>query len=284
MSRLHPFAHAVVAPRPARRLLLVAVLAVAASAMAATAPGAVALRPAPSAADGYVALGDSYSSGTGTGRYVDERCRRSDAAFPAVVAAARPGTTLTSVACSGATVADVERDQLEALTPATALVTLTIGGNDAGFSRVVTRCALPMWVARCGPPVQNARRFLRATLPARLDALYAAIRRRAPVATVVVAGYPRLFNGIDCGPVTFFSRGDGRLLNGTADLLRDVLRDRARAAGFRFADVIPAFRGHAVCDDPEWLNGLSAPLRESFHPNAAGHAEGYAPAILAALR
>jgi lysophospholipase L1-like esterase len=234
-------------------------------------------------ADEYVALGDSYSSGTGTGTYVHTACRRSDAAYPATVAAARPGTTLTAVACSGATIADVHASQLEALTPSTALVTLTVGGNDAGFSKVIVRCALPMWAARCSPPVRKAQTFIRTTLPGRLDRLYAEIRRRAPAALVVVAGYPRLSNGIDCGPATFFSRGDGRLLNATADQLDAQIAARARAAGFRFADVVPAFRGHAICDDPEWLNGLSVPLRESFHPNAAGHAKGYAPAVLAQL-
>lgn len=234
-------------------------------------------------ADDYVALGDSYSSGTGTGVYVHTACRRSDAAYPAMVAAARPGSTLVAVACSGATTADVLATQVAALTRGTALVTLTVGGNDAGFAKVIVRCALPMWVARCSKPVATARAFIRATLPARLSALYAEIRRRAPTALVVVAGYPRLFNGIDCGPATFFSRGDQRLLNATADRLNRLIAARARAAGFRFADVVPAFRGHAICDDPEWLNGLSAPLRESFHPNAVGHAEGYAPAVLAQL-
>lgn len=244
---------------------------------------AVAPLAAASAADDYVALGDSYSSGLGAGAETDARCRRSSVAFPVLVAAARPGTTLTSVACAGARIPDVRSRQLVALTPATRLVTITVGGNDAGFTSVIARCALPMWVARCGRPVRRARRFVRDVLPARLDDLYAAVRRRAPAARVVVAGYPRLFNGIDCGPVTFFSRADQRLLNGTADLLRTTLRRRARAAGFAFADVTRAFRGHAVCDETEWLNGLSRPIRESFHPNADGHAAGYAPAVLAAL-
>ncbi|CAB4919980.1 unannotated protein [freshwater metagenome] len=260
--------------RPTRPTILLAVLL----ALGWIAAG----RIAEAAGSSYVALGDSYSSGLGTGAYVDRGCRRSTDAFPDRVAAARPGTALTSVACAGATTDDVLRRQLDALTTATSLVTLTIGGNDAGFTTVLVRCALPMWVARCGPPVERARRTIRRALPGRLDRLYAEIRRRAPAAIVVIAGYPRLFNGIDCGAATFFSRDDQRLLDGTADLLRDVTRGRARAAGFRFADVVPAFRGHAVCDRPEWLNGLSSPLRESFHPNAAGHAEGYAPAVLRA--
>lgn len=239
--------------------------------------------PARASAADYVALGDSYSSGLGAGEEQDHACRRTSVAFPVVIASRLPGTTLRSVACAGATIPDVLVRQIAALTPETTLVTITIGGNDAGFAKVLTRCALPAWVARCGPPVTRARRVVRAQLPARLERLYAEIRRRAPAARVVVAGYPRLFNGIDCGPATFFSRSDQRLLDGTADLLRDVLRSRATAAGFAFADVIPAFRSHAVCDDSEWLNGLSTPLRESFHPNATGHAEGYVPAVLAAI-
>lgn len=264
------------APRPRTPLVVLTLLVALACVLAPLAAAAA-------GAGRYVALGDSYSSGLGTGRYTDRTCRRSTAAFPTVVASARPGTRLVAVACSGATVADVRREQLAALTTDTALVTVTAGGNDAGFTKVLARCALPMWVARCAPPVERARDVVRRELPRRLDALYREIRRRAPAARVVVAGYPRLFNGIDCGPFTFFSRDDQRLLNAAADLLRAVLRARASAAGFAFADVAPAFRGHAVCDPVEWLNGLSRPLRESFHPNATGHARGYAPAVLAQI-
>lgn len=244
------------------------------------------LAPLAAAAAGarYVALGDSYSSGLGVRSYTDATCRRSPAAFPGVVAAALPGTTLVAVACAGAEVPDVRRDQLASLDASTTLATLTVGGNDAGFTAVLTRCALPSWVARCAPRVRRARAYVRDVLPKRLTGLFREIRRRAPAARVVVVGYPRLFNGIDCGAFTFFSPDDQRLLNGAADHLRSVLRSRARAAGFAFADVAAAFRGHAVCDDEEWLNGLSRPVRESFHPNAAGHVLGYAPAVLQAIR
>ena len=37
------------------------------------------------------------------------------------------------------------------------------------------------------------------------------------------------------------------------------------------------FVGHAVCDTTEWLNGLSSPTSESYHPNRTGHASGYLP-------
>ena len=44
-----------------------------------------------------------------------------------------------------------------------------------------------------------------------------------------------------------------------------------------FASPTSKFIGHAVCDDVEWLNGLSSPIVESYHPNKAGHANGYVP-------
>lgn len=66
-------------------------------------------------------------------------------------------------------------------------------------------------------------------------------------------------------------------LNESADLLRDVTQARVAAAGpnFRFVDAVGPFRGHGVCSQQEWLNGLSNPKGESLHPNVAGHSAGY---------
>ena len=65
----------------------------------------------------YVALGDSYSSGTGTRSYLADgtSCQRSTYAYPSLIAAAR-GYALNFRACSGAKVADVTNTQLGALT------------------------------------------------------------------------------------------------------------------------------------------------------------------------
>ena len=41
--------------------------------------------------------------------------------------------------------------------------------------------------------------------------------------------------------------------------------------GFTFVNPTSKFVGHAVCDNVEWLNGLSSPTTESYHPNIAGH-------------
>ncbi|WP_141014913.1 SGNH/GDSL hydrolase family protein [Nocardioides sambongensis] len=240
--------------------------------------------PAGAAAPSYVALGDSYSSGVGTRTYISSSgsCQRSSYAYPAKVAAQR-GYTLDFRACSGATVGTVTNSQLSALSSGTDYVTISVGGNDAGFADVLTECALPGWASNCGRAVDNAQAYIRNTLPGRLATLYGSIDSRAPGAVVVVVGYPRVFMGEDCNAATFFSPAEETRLNATADLLNSTLSRAAANRGFRFANPTSRFVGHAVCDDVEWINGFSNPISESYHPNRAGQASGYTPLVAGLL-
>lgn len=228
----------------------------------------------------YVALGDSYSSGTGTRSYISDgtSCQRSTAAFPSLIAAAR-SYSLNFRACSGAKIGDVTNTQLGALSSATAYVTISVGGNDAGFSDVLTTCATPWWAGNCGAAIDRAQAFIKNTLPGRLSTLYATIRSRAPQAKVVVVGYPRIFMGEDCNAGTWFSPAEMTRLNQTADLLNSTTSSVATTRGFSFADPTSRFVGHAVCDDVEWINGLSNPIGESYHPHKPGHSAGYTPTV-----
>lgn len=237
---------------------------------------------AQAAAGPYTALGDSYSSGVGTRTYYSDSgsCYRGPNAYPVQVAA-RLGATLTFAACSGAKVPDV-LNQLSSLNASTALVTVSVGGNDAGFADVITRCALP-WPWTCTSQITGANTYIRNTLPGSLDSLYNQIRAKAPNARVVVVGYPRLFNGEECNTGARISPGEQSSLNATADLLATTIGGRAAAHGFGFVDVRTAFTGHAVCDDVEWLNGLSNPVLESYHPNATGQTAGYTPLVASTL-
>ena len=236
--------------------------------------------PAHAAGSSYVALGDSYSSGTGTRTYISDgtSCQRSVYAYPSLLAASK-GYTLNFRACSGATTADVSSLQLGVLGTGTAYVSITVGGNDAGFADVLTTCAQPAWASDCYGAISRAQSIINNQLPARLTSLYSAIRTRAPHATVVVAGYPRIFNGEDCNALTWFSPTEESKLNATADLLNSRISTAAAAAGFSFANPTARFVGHAVCDDVAWINGLSSPVTESYHPNRSGHASGYAPVV-----
>jgi lysophospholipase L1-like esterase len=265
---------------PGRRPLLTAL----AAAVVAVAGSLPIVPPAQAATPSYVALGDSYSSGEGTRHYLVDGtdCDRSTYAYPSLLAAAK-GYALNFRACSGATVADVARDQLGALAASTRYVTISVGGNDARFSHVITECALPAWASNCRGAVSGAQHYIRTALPGSLSTLYASIRVKAPNATVVVVGYPKLFMGADCNALTWFSPKDEQLLNDTAVLLDDTIAAAAAAKAFAFVNPIDAFTGHAVCDHAEWINGLSHPVAESFHPNRAGQGSGYAPLVSTSL-
>jgi lysophospholipase L1-like esterase len=230
-------------------------------------------------AERYVALGDSYSSGTGTRTYFHSGCQRSVYAYPYLLSQQRANTQLVFSACSGAKTADVLNNQVSSLTTGTGIVTITIGGNDAGFSSVITECAKPEWASVCDTRVNEAQNFIRNTLPGRLNNVYSQIKSRSPAARVIVLGYPRIFMGVDCNGGTWFDSDDMVMLNQTADLLRDVTAARAAAYGFTFKDAIPPFIGHAVCSSSEWINGLSNPVGESYHPNRTGHSSGYLPLV-----
>ncbi len=235
---------------------------------------------ASAAAPSYVALGDSYSSGTGTRSYIADgtSCQRSTYASPSLIAAAR-GYALNFRACSGASIPDVTNNQLGALSAGTAYVTISVGGNDAGFADVITECALPWWAADCDGEINGAQAFINNQLPGQLSTLYGAIRTRAPAAQVVVVGYPRLFMGVDCNAGTWFTAHEMTRLNQTADLLNSRISAAAASRGFAFANPTSRFVGHAVCSSAEWINGLSWPITESFHPNRPGHAAGYTPTV-----
>jgi lysophospholipase L1-like esterase len=218
----------------------------------------------------YVALGDSYSSGVGTRVYYNDgsNCSRSPDAYGPLIAAAR-GYALNFQACSGAKTTDVNANQLGPLNGATNLVTITIGGNDAGFSTVITDCAA--YYFPCQGDINNANSFIKNRLPPLLDTTYNDIRSRATKAHVVVLGYPHLFtsDGQTCN-FNALTADHEKQLNGTADLLDSVVAARAKAHGFSYVDPRNAFLPHEVCSSSEWLNGQSWPLSESYHPNVSG--------------
>ena len=241
---------------------------------------------APAWATKYVSLGDSYSSGTGTRTYYDSNCQKSVYSYPYLLHNAHPTWTFVHAACSGATTSNLLSSQVSSVTSDTNWVTYTIGGNDAGFSSVITTCAQPSWASDCDGAINNAQAFIQNTLPGRLDQVNNAIKSRAPSAQVIALDYPRLFNGTDCNAFTWFSPSEETRLNQTADMLKNQVSAAATRAGanFLFRDVIPPFIGHAVCDggggsSTEWINGLSNPVGESYHPKITGHASGYYPVL-----
>jgi GDSL-like Lipase/Acylhydrolase family len=237
---------------------------------------ATAAAPAASA-DNYVALGDSFSSGVGTGSYtLSSSCRRGVYAYPWLVSQQRPNTSLTFVACSGATTDDVMTSQIGSVTGATNIVTVTIGGNDIGFSDLIIQCTL----SNCSSALDATRASLPTFLGPRLNTVYTAIRGRAMTASAVVLGYPRLFSSVGCFGTLGISATERTKANQLADALDQLSATRAAAAGLTYKSAIAHFTGHAVCSWSAWVNGLNLvrPV-ESYHPNRNGNSLGYAPLV-----
>ncbi|MEU8763747.1 SGNH/GDSL hydrolase family protein [Streptomyces sp. NPDC048659] len=243
--------------------------------------GAGAAQAAGSAAVDYVALGDSYSSGVGSGSYdsASGDCKRSTKAYPVLWKNANAPSSFAFTACSGARTGDVTAKQLGPLNTGTDLVSLTIGGNDAGFADVMTTCVTQS-EATCINRVNQAKGYVDSTLPGNLDSVYTAIRDKAPNAQVVVLGYPRFYQlGGSC--VAGLSENERRAINDASDYLNAATAKRAANHGFTFASVVPAFTGHEICSSgTAWLHSVNwLNIGESYHPTAAGQSGGYLPSF-----
>jgi lysophospholipase L1-like esterase len=235
--------------------------------------GIAAVLAAAAAGAGYVALGDSYSSGVGTGSYtLDSACKRSVYAYPYLYAQSHPGTSLSFVACSGARTSDLLATQLPAVTDTTTLVTMTIGGNDIGFANLIYQCTL----SDCSAALDATQANLEASLGSSLDSVYAAVKSRAPFATVIVLGYPEVFSSSGCFGTLGITSTERTKANSLAVALDKVIATHAMDDGVTYRSALAAFTGHAVCSSSPWLNGLNLfSTGESYHPNRSGQSSGY---------
>jgi len=313
-----------------RRLCCIAAIAAVPLMLAAcsTAPQATSMSPGartspgaagPMAADvlhgSYVALGDSYTAGPGipdqTGAVAG--CEQSSSSYPFLVARSLR-LELTDMSCSSATIADlsaaqptgggINPAQLSALSPATALVTLGIGGNDIGWASVVTRCVeldlIPVLIpgektsgltpcedyySRDGTDLIRQRIQM---VSGQLATTLSQIKARSRRARVYVVGYPDLLpsSGSGCANTLGITAGDIVFLNQEELRLNGELRQVAQAAGDGYIDTYGPSEGHDACSAPpsRWIEPLipdaaAAPL----HPNAVGE-QGMADTIVAAVK
>ncbi|MFG2818331.1 SGNH/GDSL hydrolase family protein [Kitasatospora sp. NPDC048365] len=264
--------------RPVRAVL------VAATAAALSVATLAAATEAQAAGVRYAALGDSYSAGVGAGSYTSESgsCKRSTNSYPYLWKAAHAPSAFADTACSGARTGDVLSGQLGVLDSATTLVSITIGGNDAGFASTMQTCVLES-ESSCLSAVAAAKSYATNTLPGKLDQVYSAIKSKAPNAHVVVLGYPHLYK-VPGSCIFGISDTKRTAINSAADVLDDVISKRVANAGFTYQDVRSIFTGHEICaSGTRWLNSTTLPVDESYHPNAAGQSGGYLPAFSAGV-
>jgi lysophospholipase L1-like esterase len=287
--------------RTAAGLLLLALLALAAA------------LPAPATAassNTYVSLGDSYTAGPGIlppDQNPPAGCLRSLKNYPHLVAADR-NLALTDVSCSGATTDDMTNSQnvsggsnpaqFNALKPSTKTVTITIGGNDIGFTQIGETCASGN---KNGTPCQD--RYvqngddqisdrIKDTAP-KVAAVIKGIHSRSPAARVDVLTYLPILpddqptwtidnraSGHGCWPTVPITDGDAAYLVAKEKELNAMLATQASANNATLVDAYKAGIGHDACKPPplptsqpndnvRWVEpaaGFAAPL----HPNAVG--------------
>jgi hypothetical protein len=173
------------------------------------------------------------------------------------------------------------------LSPATSLVTITQGGDDARFSSVMTGCvetdsiispdengcsSSKYYLTNNGvvdpEPLYQFEPKVISAVGWHLEQVYAAVAAAAPNARIVVIGYPRLFAGntnptqpcaVDLASTILIP--DVAMLNKfgnelDAQVAAAVAAERAAGVKIVFINPAPAFDAHEVCSPDPWINGV----------------------------
>lgn len=288
---------------PARRAAAATVAATAAGVSLLSA-GAGSAQAADASAAGaykhYVALGDSYAAGTGLPQATNDTCKRSTSSYASLLAATYKPAVFKDVTCSGATTKSLwnkqgpQAPQVNALTKDTDLVTVTLGGNDLGFTETLTQCVVASQLGN------TCKASVAKTLDAKLDYVASRTRdmitdisRRSPNARIVLVGYPRLFpaDGSRCAPykaqVPLAASDVAYLDQVTRELnvTQALVAHQAKTEGKKvtYADTYSAFTDAHMCQSDaakRWINPVLTPNAStgkltvtsgSAHPNGVGH-------------
>lgn len=222
---------------------------------------------------GVVTLGDSFSSGLGSGDYVND-CDNTPNAWGNLIFGSAV-TDRTMLACSGATIPTVQAQVAElAATPGSGrLITVTVGGNDVGFASELQQCFLSNCTSR--------EALIRSRIDALVDPLaqlYDEIEAAAPGDEVIVGGYPLLVPDPRvrswCTALTFLLTSSERdMIRRLGVRLNDAIDAAAAQAGVPAvtSDLEQRFVGHEACrnSSSDWIYGLKISLWSSADPDDA---------------
>jgi lysophospholipase L1-like esterase len=249
------------------------------------------LAGAADAAPRYVALGDSFAAGPLIPLPLAPLgCLKSSNNYGHIVQRRLGFAEFRDPTCSGAETDDMTQTQnvspgpnppqFNSLSPDTALVTLTIGGNDIGFSGLAEDCVslLPF-----GSPCRNRyvqggqdeiSRRIEETAP-KVDAVLDGIRERSPAARVLVVNYSAILphNGNGCFPRMPIARGDVTWLREKHLELNAMLADQAADNGAGLVDVYAASVGRDACasSSVRWVEPfIPSTAAAPLHPNLRG--------------
>jgi len=278
----------------------------------------------------YVALGDSWSAdvvianleGLPDSTYAPIDCAQSKVNYPKLVAKALGVPKFADATCGSATTDDFSSPQTglplggtnpaqyDRLTPTTDLVTVGIGGNDAGFAGAAVSCinllptntssfsslALPFSIPFIGSGlpvggckqnfVKDGRDLLAERIAASEPKLVAALReihRRSPNARVLMLDYLDAIPATGCYPLVPITNTDMAYLHDTFLKLNAMVKQAAAEGGAEFVDTYADSHGHDVCQLPtvRYVEGLGVlsvngpAIAVPAHPNSAGAASQF---------
>lgn len=265
----------------------------------------------------YVALGDSWSAdvviadtdGIPDSRYAPTGCAQSHRNYPKLLAAALKVPVFRDATCGSATTDDfyapqtglptgeTNPAQFDRLTRTTDLVTVGIGGNDAGFAGAATDCINPLpQGAMCkekytaGGTDQLAEQ-INASEPKLVRALKE-IHKRSPKARILMVDYLAGIPETGCYPVVPVSNSDMAYLHATFEKLNAMVKRAAAGGGAQFVNTYTPSLGHHVCAPPteRYVEGLGilsvngAAVAVPAHPNSAGAASQFRTTLAAVLQ
>jgi lysophospholipase L1-like esterase len=236
-----------------------------------------------------VNLGDSYSAAFGTGGLQPvpdlPGCVQGTGRDHVDKLGSHPRVEVTlNAACAGYETHEVrnlvsEEPVAGALAEAD-VVTLTMGGNDIGWGRIIEACSAP-GEAALGPGPCDA---MLAQAPALIAGAAASAAETvtaidaASDARIVVLGYPHLFDDRQDSPLLSAERA--AQLNDWTDVLNAALAAAVEEEGAVFVDVTDRFRGHGVGSADPWILFGPDAGDHNLHPTERGYLSGYFPGLL----
>lgn len=179
-------------------------------------------------------------------------------------------------------------------------ITVTAGGNDVGFAKILGYCASPEMAGvpmtpwkfapvpfTCGYADENS--VLNAVLYDSIDTqgqylsnFFKQVKIISPGTKIIMIGYPSFIaSDTNCGfSAGYLNKPEKEMINSAVSYMNRMLKDVAEAEGVLFVDIEDSLSGGRMCEGSEFVTNLGDlgikkiydnQVAEAFHPNASGH-------------
>lgn len=171
------------------------------------------------------------------------------------------------------------------------IITIGIGGNDAGFMDILKTCIIPGTCEVAGTVEGKEKMAIEIkNIFGSLVETYNSVHIASPSSKIYAIGYPKIISdNASCNTAgKVFNDTERQFMNEGVKYLNEVIAAAAKSAGVRYVDVYDAYGEHVLCgnesdaamgaimagddsniiNDSRWFRFVG---NESFHPNSLGH-------------